>query len=130
MSMVLMKMPPSTGRRGRQVADGVGVLRQLLTRQEQLFPLPDAIEAGEGVEVAEWVITELLAELGLDGGAALAQGDGEIVGGLDRESEERAGRDGDGHAQVAHLLERQPGRHAGLVVEHGPPNVAAGSTRP
>src|SRR5207248_5946011 len=53
----------------RLMPDGALVLLELLGRQVGLFPGPDAIEAGERVEIAQRVAPEPLGEAGLGQGA-------------------------------------------------------------
>src|SRR2546426_5005665 len=112
--------PKSNGRRSltrRLVTDRVGVLLRFFGRQVLRLALADAIEAGEGVHVAERMALEPLGEALLGQRPLVAERDGQIVDRLDGGAEGRAGDDRHSDAELLHLRQAEPWRHAGLVVE-------------
>src|SRR5206468_8782384 len=99
------------------MADRIGVLLRLVGRQVLRLPLADAIEAGEGVHVAQRMALEALGETLLGQRPFVAKRHRQIVDRLDGCAEGRAGDDRHGDPELLHLGAADPRRHAGLVVE-------------
>src|SRR5262249_12584343 len=97
---------PVSGLPGGLVTHEALVLAALLGRQVGLLPAPDAVEAREGVQVSERVPLEALGEARLGRGPVAPQLGREVVEGLERDAQHRAGQDRDRDPQLLHLLGR------------------------
>src|SRR6185436_7271144 len=94
----------------RPMPDRALVLVELLGRQIGRLPAPDAVEAGEGMQVPDWMALESFGKTGLGRWPFLPQLGSKVPQRLQPDPEHGPGKDGDGDAELGHLGLCEAGR--------------------